>query len=177
MRPWKDSFVCSLQVCGNKEPLHRVLHGGWEGKELGSHLFSFIHSLIHLTNTVFIKGHLSESWGYGWEYRWEQARHHSCPHEAFNPTREPSIKPVITGLQPQYPTPGPTTRQTEIPCEAGADSAVLLSVLGSPCAASPPLSSLVSCSPDITGRLSIRVPIAGEIESRGSFYRVCSLFS
>lgn len=51
--------MCSLQVHGDKEPLHRVLHGGWEGKELGSHLFIFIHLLIHLTNTVFMTGHLS----------------------------------------------------------------------------------------------------------------------
>lgn len=94
MRPWKGSLCVLCRSMERKNPSKEIFMGS--GKEKNGKSFvlfnSFIHAFIHLTNTVFIKGHLSESCHYYWEYSWEQARHSSCPDEAFSPAGESDIK-------------------------------------------------------------------------------------
>lgn len=73
--------------------------------------------------------------------------------------------------------PSPLIRQTEILCEGQADGATCRGIprlvwkLPQPCSRPATPSPLLALQqPGTAGSLSIRVPIVGEIESRGSFW-------
>lgn len=166
--------MCFLQVHGDKDSHQGVLHGGWEETELEV-IYSF--EFIHSANTVFIKGHTAESWGHCGEYSWAQARHSSCPHEASNPAGEPGVKQTVTvcihSTQLQAPPSGKRSscgklQQTVLGSGISPGPLCKLPPPRSRLAAASSVPALASCSPRVAGSLSIRVPIAGEIESRGS---------